>query len=294
MSEHTTTTESTAPPSPGELLAIAEAAALAAGELLLTGRPADLKVAATKSSSVDVVTEMDVAAERLIVSTIRDRRPHDRILGEEGTSGQAAAGAADSPVRWVVDPLDGTVNYLYGRPTWAVSIGVEVEGVTVAGVVRVPARDETFTAVLGGGARLGGAPISLGVAPPLGEALVGTGFGYLRHRRTHQAAVLAQLIPGLRDVRREGAAAVDLCDLACGRLDGFYERGLQPWDFAAGALIAREAGAVVTGHRSPEPSTEFLVAAAPELHGWLSARLDELGAWHDGDTEAPGSAADRG
>jgi myo-inositol-1(or 4)-monophosphatase len=288
------------PDSPGDLLAIAVAAALEAGDLLASqeGRVA---VAATKSSPTDVVTEMDGRAEELIRARILAARPNDAILGEEG--GQVE-GAADAPVRWVVDPLDGTVNYLYGLHDWAVSIAAEVDGEIVAGGVYVPMRGELFTAVRGEGAWLestrgsgtSGGPgesvipdstferIPLRCRPgvPLDQALVATGFGYRAERRTVQGEVVAALLPRIRDIRRNGVASVDLCAVAAGRLDGYYERGLNYWDYAAGALIAAEAGAVVGDSRGGPPGTSMTVAAGPGLFGPLRDALAELDAERDG------------
>ncbi|MFI6346179.1 inositol monophosphatase family protein [Streptomyces sp. NPDC050560] len=259
-----------------QLLELALEAAHRAGALLRDGRPADLGVAATKSSPIDVVTEMDIAAERLITGFLAERRPDDGFLGEEGAAAEGTSG-----VRWVIDPLDGTVNYLYGLPTWAVSIAAEYRGETVAGVVEAPMRGETFHAVLGGGAHEGGRRLAHRPAPPFAEALVSTGFNYVATVRDHQAEVARQLIPRLRDIRRGGSAAIDLCDLAAGRLDGYYERGLHPWDRAAGCLIAREAGAL-TGGRPGGPETDDLtVAASPGVFEPLQRALEELGAWHD-------------
>ncbi|GAA0336661.1 inositol monophosphatase family protein [Streptomyces blastmyceticus] len=259
-----------------ELLAVALEAADRAGALLRDGRPADLGVAATKTSPIDVVTEMDIAAEKLITGFLAERRPADGVLGEEG-----ASSAGTSGVRWIIDPLDGTVNYLYGLPSWAVSIAAEVDGEAVVGVVAAPMRGETYRAVRGSGAFLGDRRLGVRPAPPLAQALIGTGFGYLTSRRAAQAEVLRTLLPEVRDIRRGGSAAIDLCDVACGRLDGYYERGLNPWDYAAGALIAREAGALTGGRPGEQASTELTVAAAPGLFGTLQDRLETLGAWHD-------------
>ncbi|GCD34316.1 fructose-1,6-bisphosphatase [Streptomyces chrestomyceticus JCM 4735] len=259
-----------------ELLGLALEAARRAGELLRDGRPADLGVAATKTSPIDVVTEMDIASEKLITGFLAEHRPDDGFLGEEG-----ASVAGSSGVRWVIDPVDGTVNYLYGLPSWAVSIAAEKDGEAVAGVVAAPMRGETYHAVLGGGAFRNGEPVRCRPAPPLSQALIGTGFAYLSERRAAQAEVLRTLLPQVRDIRRGGSAAIDLCDVACGRLDGYYERGLNPWDMAAGALIAREAGAL-TGGRPGEPaSNDLVVAASPDVFATLQPLLEELGAWHD-------------
>ncbi|MCG6497491.1 inositol monophosphatase family protein [Kitasatospora sp. A2-31] len=259
-----------------ELLDVALDAARQAGTLLRDGRPADLGVAGTKSSPVDVVTEMDLASEKLIVELIGDRRPADGYLGEEGTERPGTSG-----IRWVVDPLDGTVNYLYGLPSWAVSVAAEIDGRAVVGVVYAPARGELFQAVVGRGALLDGRPVGARPAPPWGRALIGTGFSYVREVRVRQAAVLLALMPEVRDVRRGGAAAVDLCDVAAGRLDGYYERGLAPWDRAAGCLIAAEAGALVGGRPGHGPDGDLTVAAAPGVYEPLQERLAELRAWAD-------------
>ena len=270
-----------------ELLAVAVNAALAAGDLL-AGRAGQVEVEATKSSPTDVVTEMDRRSEELIRARILAGRPADAILGEEG--GQTGD-TADAPVRWVIDPLDGTVNYLYGLPDWAVSIAAEVAGEIVAGAVFVPSRGELFTATRGGGGWLesAGAPdggagrVRLRCRPgvPLDQALVATGFGYRAGRRKIQGEVVAALLPRVRDIRRAGVASADLCSVAAGRLDGFYERGLNYWDYAAGALIAAEAGAVVGGLRGAPPSTSMTVAAGPGLFGALSEALADLDAERD-------------
>ncbi|MEV5511286.1 inositol monophosphatase family protein [Streptomyces orinoci] len=259
-----------------ELLAVALEAATLAGDLLRDGRPADLSVAATKTSPIDVVTEMDLAAEKLITTFLAERRPQDGLLGEEGASTVGSSG-----VRWVIDPIDGTVNYLYDLPSWAVSIAAEADGETLVGVVAAPMRGETYHAVLGAGAYCGERALRVRPAPSLGQALIGTGFGYLTERRAAQAEVLRSLLPEVRDIRRGGSAAIDLCDVACGRLDGYYERGLNPWDFAAGALIAREAGALTGGRPGAAASGELTVAAPAGLFEPLQQRLEALGAWHD-------------
>ncbi len=259
-----------------ELLDIALEAARRAGALLRDGRPADLEVAATKSSPIDVVTEMDIAAEKLITDHLAEHRPGDGLLGEEGAQRTGTTG-----VRWVIDPLDGTVNYWYGLPSWAVSIAAERDGRTVAGVVYAPLRGETYRAVLGGGAHCGERVLRCRTAPPFEQALVGTGFGYLTERRVAQAAVVAELLPRVRDIRRAGSAAIDLCDVAAGRLDAYFERGLHPWDRAAGALIAREAGALTGGRAGLPESDDLTVAGSPGLFEPLQALLEDLGAWHD-------------
>jgi myo-inositol-1(or 4)-monophosphatase len=276
-----------------QLLRIAMEAASEAGRLLASWR-GDVRpeVIDTKSSPTDVVTEMDRRSEALITGRIREVRPGDTVLGEEGgqTTGPgfpAGDGTADRDgpagpgrVRWVVDPLDGTVNYLYGLPDWAVSIAAEVDGTVVAGVVEVPRFGETFTAVAGQGAWLhrGGVAVALRCTSggALGQALIGTGFGYASGRRQVQGEVIAALLPHVRDIRRGGSAAVDLCSVAAGRMDAFFERGLNHWDYAAGGLIAREAGAMVGGLAGRAESTSMAVAAGPELYQQLDTFLTRL------------------
>jgi myo-inositol-1(or 4)-monophosphatase len=278
---------------PQALLRIAADAAGEAGRLLASWRGDERpEVIDTKSSPTDVVTEMDRRSEALITDWIRAVRPGDTILGEEG--GQTAGGrpgpdAAGDRVRWVVDPLDGTVNYLYGLPDWAVSIAAEVDGTILAGVVEVPRFGETFTAVAGQGAWLhrDGSPGAIALrcnsGVTLGQALVGTGFGYDAGRRRVQGEVVAALLPQVRDIRRGGSAAVDLCSVAAGRMDAFYERGLNYWDYAAGGLIAREAGALVGGLAGQAESTSMTVAAGPGLFRDLAAFLARL----DPERDAP-------
>ncbi|MDQ0993522.1 inositol monophosphatase family protein [Streptomyces sp. V3I7] len=260
-----------------DLLALAQEAALRAGELLRDGRPADLAVAATKSSPIDVVTEMDIAAEKLITDLISGHRPDDGFLGEEGASSEGTSG-----IRWVIDPLDGTVNYLYGLPTWAVSIAAEQDGETVVGVVAAPMRGETYQAVRGAGAWATGAwegerALACRPAPPLEQALVSTGFSYVADARAQQAAIAARLIPLVRDIRRSGSAAIDLCDVAAGHLDGYYERGLNPWDYAAGDLVAREAGALTGGRPGERLSRDLAIAAPPGVFEPLQGLLEDFG-----------------
>jgi myo-inositol-1(or 4)-monophosphatase len=281
-------------PDAAGLLALATGAARAVGELLASpgGRRAGVSVAATKSSPTDVVTEMDRRSEELIRSRILAERPDDAILGEEGGQTGDTAGA---PVRWVIDPLDGTVNYLYGLPDWAVSIAAEVAGDIVAGAVFVPSRGELFTATRGGGGWLEPARPDGGAGPgagrvrlrcrpgvPLDQALVATGFGYRAARREVQGEVVAALLPRIRDIRRAGVASADLCSVAAGRLDAFYERGLNYWDYAAGALIAAEAGAVVGGLHGAPPGPSMTVAAGPGLFGALAEALADLDPERDG------------
>jgi myo-inositol-1(or 4)-monophosphatase len=179
-------------------------------------------------------------------------------------------------VRWVIDPIDGTVNYLYLLPGWSVSVAAEVHGEVVAGVVVIPTLRETFAAVRGQGATRNGRPIGVSQPTSLAQSMVGTGFGYDAARRARQGAILAQVLPQVRDVRRFGAASVDLCGVACGRLDAYYERGLAPWDLAAGGLIAREAGARVEGLRGAPASADLVIAASPAVFDLLHEVLAPL------------------
>ena len=262
-----------------ELLDLARSLALDAGALAATRRREGVEVAATKSSLVDVVTAADREVEEFIRERLASARPHDGILGEEGgTSG------GTSSLTWVVDPIDGTVNYLYGIPHYAVSIAV-VEGEpdpqrwnAQAGAVFNPVSGELFSAARGAGAHLGEAPIRVADAVPLELALIGTGFAYSASMRGRQGAVAAQLLPQVRDIRRSGSASLDLSWLASGRLNVYYERNLSPWDHAAGALIATEAGATVKGFGDARGDTDFLIAGHPDVVAPLEALLVELGA----------------
>jgi myo-inositol-1(or 4)-monophosphatase len=256
-----------------DLLALAVDVAREAAALLTDGLSEARVVLHTKSTLTDLVTEYDRRSEQLIVERLLAVRPDDGILGEEGADRLGRSG-----VRWIIDPLDGTTNYLYGFPAFAVSIAAECDGTVVAGVVHDAARDECFTAALGGGALLDGQPIDCNVDPDLATALVGTGFSYDPGERRRQAEVVTQILPVVRDLRRAGAAAIDLCAVAAGRLDAFYERGLKIWDYAAGALIATEAGAWVGDLDGGPPSSTFTLAAGPPLFESLRLLLDGAGA----------------
>ncbi len=244
-----------------------------AGALTLAGRSSAAEDVTTKSTPTDVVTAIDRAVERLVVDALRVARPDDGVLGEEG--GETGG---DGPVRWLLDPIDGTVNYLYGLPAYAVSLAAEVDGVITAGAVYNPVLDELWTAALGEGAWLNGRRLSGSTVTSLDQALVATGFGYGADRRRSQAAVVATLLPEVRDIRRFGAASLDLCSAAAGRVDAYFERGLEAWDLAAGGLVAREAGLRVTGLRGAPAGLEMVLAAPMELHAVLRARLEELAA----------------
>ncbi|MGN6688986.1 MAG: inositol monophosphatase family protein [Actinomycetales bacterium] len=260
-------------PDSGQLLALALETAREAGELLVSGRPRRLAVD-TKSSPTDVVTEMDTASERLITSRLLGARPGDGILGEEGAGETGTTG-----VRWVVDPIDGTVNYLYGLPTWAVSIAAESDGRALAGVVHAPALGLTWTATYDGEALCNGDVLSVSDCAELSQALVATGFSYRSERRRVAASRLPAILPVVRDLRRGGSAAIDLCFVAGGQHDAYFEQELKPWDRAAGALVVERAGGVVRGLRgaADEQMTlagpAALVDALAELLTGLDTRL---------------------
>lgn len=244
-------------------------AARAAAELLQERfrRPATGVV--SKSSGTDLATDADRDAEAVIVRTIAAARPDDAIVAEEGGGADGASG-----VRWLVDPLDGTINFVWGVPQWSVSIAALDGRGPVAAVVIDPSRGELFTARRGAGAHLDGAPLRMPPAPPLGEALVATGFNYRADERVRQAERLAHVLPRVRDVRRFGSAAIDLAWLAAGRLDGYFETGVNPWDWAAGSLLVTEAGGVVQELPARGGSPAGVLAAAPGLAGTLRALVD--------------------
>lgn len=266
-------------PDPTSLVDLAVRLAREAGELVETMRDGAGATAVTKSSVTDVVTVADKASEQLIVEGILQARPKDGILGEEGGDVVSTSG-----VRWLIDPIDGTTNYVYDVPAYSVSIAAEYtdpaaeSGAIVAGVVYDPKADRLYQATLGGGAAVNGLPITVNHHTDLGTALVATGFGYSSERRAGQAEVLLDLLPRIRDIRRFGSAALDLCAIAEGRVDAYFERGLNPWDFAAGWLIATEAGATVADLRGGPPSEEYLLAAGSDLFAQLRDHLVRLGA----------------
>jgi myo-inositol-1(or 4)-monophosphatase len=260
-------------PDRAALAALARRLAEAAGTLVLDGRRRGLHDVSTKSSGTDMVTEYDRQSESFIVAGILAVRPDDTIVGEEG-----AAHAGTSGIDWLIDPIDGTTNFLYGLPGYAISIAARDTDGLLAGVVHVPTLGETFRAVRGGGAFLNDEPIRCSDASELATSLVATGFSYGAAMRVRQAEVLVQVLGRVRDIRRFGSAAVDLCHVACGRVDAYYERGLSAWDLAAGELIAREAGAIATGFDGGPPRPGEVVVAAPALHGSLLALLATAGA----------------
>ncbi|MDX6548484.1 MAG: monophosphatase [Gaiellales bacterium] len=251
-----------------ELLTLALEVARAAASLLLERFQQPATGVERKSSSTDMVSDADRDAEALIRGLIREARPLDAILGEEGSSVAGRSG-----LRWVVDPLDGTTNYLYGLPIWSVSVACEDADGCLVGAVLDPCRDELFAAQRGGGATLNGRPIRVSPAADLSRALIGTGFSYAPEVRRRQARALVDLLPRVRDIRRGGSAAIDLAWVACGRLDGYYELGTHHWDRAAGLLLVSEAGGVTVGLADPDGAAEGALAAGPALYGALSEQV---------------------
>lgn len=249
---------------------LAETAARRAMAFLADVDREAVEVAGTKSSTTDLVTTTDRAVEELLIATIAAARPDDAVLAEEtGTRG------GTSGVTWIIDPIDGTTNFVYGLAGYNVAIAAAVDGRVEVGVVADPVRDEVFRAIRGAGATCNGHPLAAVGPSGLSHALIGTGFAYSAERRRAQAAVLAHLLGRVRDVRRLGAAALDLCYVAAGRLDGYYESGLQPWDLAAGGLIAVEAGCRVTGVGGDPPDGRLVIAAHPGVVDALTAALAE-------------------
>ncbi|MFY1598914.1 inositol monophosphatase family protein [Micromonospora sp. WMMD737] len=262
---------------PAELLDIAVEVARDAAATAYRMRVEGVSVAATKSTVTDVVTAADRAVERQVIDALRRLRPGDAVLGEEYGAGETGP-VGPGGVRWIVDPIDGTVNYLYGIPHCAVSLAAEVDGEVVAGVVRNVSTGEEWTATAGGGAWRDGERLRCSTETDLGQALVATGFGYDPGRRAHQARVVAELIPHIRDIRRFGAAALDLCLAAEGRVDAYYEKGLAAWDQAAGALVASEAGLLVAGLGGLPAGPDLVIAAPAALFKPLHDRLADLDA----------------
>lgn len=253
-------------PDLGAIAELATRAATEAGALLAGYLPQRGELASTarsKSSLTDLVSSADLESERTILEMLLRERPDDGVLAEEGSRREGTSG-----VTWVIDPLDGTTNYLYGLSSFAVSIAAATSESTLVGVVHDPTRDETFVAIRGGGTTVNGRGVAPADPPELGLSLVGTGFGYSIEQRRQQAALLPTLLPSVRDIRRSGSAALDLCAVATGRLDAFYEAGLAPWDRAAGHLIAIEAGC----------SSADLVGLVPDLPTLVVARQPLLDA----------------
>ncbi len=250
-----------------ELLDLACRAARAGGERAADGRRSGLQVT-TKSTITDLVTVHDRAAEAVIVETLTAARPDDGIVGEEGTNRPGTSGVA-----WYLDPIDGTTNFVYDVPAWATSVGAgDADGMLV-GAVYVPALDELFAAARGRGATLNGRPIRCADTDELALALVATGFGYTPERRHRQAAIVTELVASIRDIRRLGAAALDLCYVAAGRFDAYFEEHLNIWDIAAGELIAREAGCRTGDFAGGPPTPAQIAVATPGLFDRLVAAL---------------------
>lgn len=249
-----------------QLLELALKIAKEAGDLLID-RPAswDLTV---KSTAIDIATQMDMASEKLIVASILAARPDDGIIGEEGASRESKSG-----VTWVIDPVDGTVNYFYGIPGWSVSIAAKDENGTLIGVVHSPTVNATWHASKGGGAFLNNVKIACNEPVELNRALLSSGFAYDVKNRIEQLKIVNVLLPQIRDLRRIGSAAADICHVATGMVDGYFETGLFEWDLAAAELIAREAGAIVST-RSWH-GLQLTVAAGPHLYEALNAQIPE-------------------
>jgi myo-inositol-1(or 4)-monophosphatase len=240
----------------------------------LMDRPSSFDLA-QKSGIHDFATQMDQASEKLIVELIRKNRPDDSILGEEG-----AAQSGSSGFTWIVDPIDGTVNYLYGVPGWCVSIAVKNEGRVIAGAVYSPSISKMWSAAYGSGAECNGESIRCNEPIKLTRALVGTGFAYDFKSREAQGNFFKNLIPKIRDIRRIGACAVDICLVASGVLDAYYEAGVYEWDFAAAGLIARESGAkTLIAPGVPSDAQFFVMVAGPSLYAELGGELIQDGRW---------------
>jgi myo-inositol-1(or 4)-monophosphatase len=250
-----------------EVLNLAESIALKAGSLLVN-RPSKFDLD-EKSGVFDFATQMDHESEKLIVSEILAARPDDGLIGEEGANRESKSG-----VTWVIDPIDGTVNYLYDIPGWCISIAAKDKDGGLAGVVYSPATQSLWKAHRGGGAFLNGNLIKCNDPVALNRALVGSGFAYDLEKRKIQAALIARLLPEIRDLRRLGACAVDICHVASGSLDAYFEAGVNEWDYAAAGLIATEAGAMIsidTGIWNGEKN--MVIVAGPALHPALSAQI---------------------
>lgn len=247
-----------------DLLQLALSIGHSASEYLMK-RPANFELV-SKSTAIDIATQMDKGSEELVVSAILKSRPDDGIIAEEGSAKESKSG-----ITWVIDPLDGTVNYLYGLPGWNVSIAAKNEDETLAGVVFAPTINSIWHASKGGGAFFNGNLIRCNDPIDLDRALIATGFAYDVEDRFMQVEQMRTLVPIIRDMRRNGAAAVDLCHVAMGALDAYFESGLKEWDLAAGALIATEAGAIVTTQEGLNRPTSL--AAGPHLHKVLKATL---------------------
>ncbi len=249
-----------------ELLAVAVDAARLAGGLLAERFVEGAGAVHAKSTPTDLASEADLAAERAILDLLAERRPDDAVLAEEGGGDEPSPGQ----VRWVVDPLDGTINFLFGIPQWCVSVACEDESGTLAGAVYDPMREELFTATATTAPLLNGTAIAPRPAAPLAESMIATGYAYDAAVREHQAGIVARLVPLARDVRRMGSAALDLAWVAAGRYDAYFERTVQPWDVAAGALLCRRAGLEVRDLLAREGMPYGVMAGRSDLLDQLS------------------------
>ncbi len=227
----------------------------------------------TKSSPTDIVTDIDTWAEEKITDFLTSKRPKDEILGEEGTTIKGT-----SEVKWIIDPIDGTTNFFYGLPGYTVSIGVTVSEKIVAGAIMNPFSQEEYAAALNEGATCNGSPITVNSPLNLSQALLSTGFSYLPEKRRNQGKVLMEILPSVRDVRRSGSAAYDLSCVASGKVDAYFEYGLNIWDIAAGLILVEEAGGKVSDLEGNFPSGDFVIAASPSIHAHLLDFLQTLSA----------------
>ena len=250
------------------LLALATTAAMRTGDLLLERFRRPAVGVESKSSPTDLASDADRDAEDLLLDVISTERPGDGVIGEEGARKDSSSGLS-----WVIDPLDGTINFLFGIPVWCVSIAIRDETDTIVGVVHDPNRNETFTAIRGGGTRRNGTEIAVSQRGDLAAALIGTGFSYDAQARSEQALLLTKVLPRVRDVRRAGSAALDLASVSCGRLDGFYEAPMEQWDKAAGVLLITEAGGVVSELPAPFGLSPGVIAGGPVVHDYLKTLL---------------------
>ena len=249
-----------ADPQARDLLALATEIAAAAAVVVERFAAERTYAIETKSSPTDLVTEADREAEALIVGRILAARPNDGLLGEEG-----ALAAGGTGIRWLIDPIDGTTNFVYGVPAYSVSIGIEREGRMIAGVVHDVALKEAYTASLGAGAFLNNRPIEVSKRSDLSASLWGIGFAYDKLRRGNQAHFYDRVLTHIRDVRRMGSAALDLCRVACGQLDGYFEFELNPWDIAAGGIVVREAGGLTLGFHGHSFEEGYVLATNQPL-----------------------------
>jgi len=253
-----------------ELRHVAVTLARQAGDMALHGRKFGTVTATTKSSPVDMVTQYDRASEEMITAGLATLRPHDAIVGEEGASKTGTSG-----ITWHIDPIDGTSNFYFDIPMWAVSIGATDSNGPIAGAVYAPALGEMFSAARGQGATVNDRPISVRNNSELSDALVCTGFSYRVAERTPHARRVAKMMTHIRDIRRFGAAAIDLCFVASGRYDAYFEEHLHSWDLVAGHIIATEAGAIVTNYVGAEVTPAQVLACNPGVHAALVSLIAE-------------------